>query len=108
MADFMLEPDEIESDRRRPVHMVSGGLHPTAEVPTKRQAKDTPPCAVPCEACGQAILLGETASGTRLALETHVRTYTVLWEPGAPRPLLAQSRSYPVHRCQPNHPRGAV
>jgi hypothetical protein len=102
MTDFLLEPDEIEPERperRRPVRLVRTGLAPTAEVPTQRRGHETPPCYVPCEACGVQVLMGETASGTRLALDPHVRTYTVLWEPGAPQPTLQRSRAYPVHGC---------
>ena len=36
MPDFTLEPGEIEPERpvrSGPVHLVSGGVHPTAEVP---------------------------------------------------------------------------
>ena len=56
MADFTLEPDDIEPERperRRPVRMVSTGLVPTAEVPARaRRGKEPVPCYVPCEACG--------------------------------------------------------
>ena len=42
MPDFFLEPGEIEPERRRPVRMVSTGLHPTAEVPTSRRQDHQP------------------------------------------------------------------
>jgi hypothetical protein len=100
VADFMLEPDEIEPDRRRPVHLVSGGLHPMEAVPAKRQAKETPPCYAPCEACGCEVLSGETPTGTRVVLDTHLKTYAVHWENGAPGPLVHESRAYPVHICR--------
>jgi hypothetical protein len=104
MPEFMLEPDEIEPERsapRRPVRLVSTGLAPTADVPPQGRKKETPPCYAPCEACGMQVLTGETATGTRLALDTHIRTYTVLWLPDTPRPVLHESRGYPVHVCQP-------
>ena len=98
MPDFTLEPDEIERPTwSSPVRMVSTGLHPTAEVPPTRR-KDRPPVHVPCEACGTMAVIGVTESGTRLALDPHVKTYTILWHHEA-EPALHESRSYPVHRC---------
>ena len=103
MPDFMLEPDEIEPERperRRPVRLVSTGLAPTAEVPTRRHGTEPSPCYVPCEACGGMVLTGETPSGTRIALDTAIQTYTAAWPSGTPRPLLHASRAYPVHVCR--------
>ena len=101
MPDFFLEePDEIEPERPvrpGPVHLTSGGLHPTAEVPPSRR-KDHPPVYVPCEACGAMVVLGATVHGLRLALDLHITTYTILWHHEA-EPVLHESRSYPVHRC---------
>jgi hypothetical protein len=101
--EFTLEPDELEPDRpaRRPVRLVSTGLADTVEVPPSHaKGPDHPPCYTACAACGQMVLTGETANGTRLALETHTKTYTVLWLFKRARPLLQESRAYPVHRCR--------
>ena len=100
MPDFFLEPDEIEPERPArpsPVHLVSGGLHPTAEVPPSRR-KDHPPVYVPCEACGTMVVTGATVHSTRLALDLHLKTYTLTWHHEA-EPVLHESRSYPVHQC---------
>ena len=100
MPDFLFEPDEIEPERPArpgPVHLVSGGLHPTADLPTSRR-QDHPPVYVPCEACGAMVVTGATASGVRLALDLHIKTYTLNWHHEA-APVLYESRSYPVHRC---------
>jgi hypothetical protein len=100
MPDFFFEPDEIEPERparSHPVHLVSGGLHPTAEVPTSR-LKDHPPVYVPCEACGVMVVTGATVHGARLALDLHIKTYAISWHHEA-QPVLHESRSYPVHRC---------
>jgi hypothetical protein len=100
MPDFMLEPEEIEPVRAsRRVRMVATGVAPTADISPSRPGKEPDPCYVPCEACGVLVLLGATAGGTRLALDTHRRTYTVLWEKGAAQPRFQESRAYPVHRC---------
>ena len=51
MPDFTLEPDEIEPERparSNPVHLVRGGLHPTAEVPTAR-GRTTRPSTYPAK-----------------------------------------------------------
>ena len=101
MSDFTLEPDEIEPEppaRSRPVRLVSTGLAPTAEVPSQRCTPEPLPCYGPCEACGGMVLVGRTPSGQRLALDTHVPTYLVVWE--GRQPLLHGSRGYPVHSCQ--------
>ena len=100
MPDFMLEPDEVEPERRRPVRLVSTGLADTAEVP--RSSKPEPPCYAPCEGCGAAVLTGTTSAGLRLALDTHLPTYLVDWSAGTPVPVLQVSRAYPVHRCHPH------
>jgi len=97
MADFLLEPDRPE--RRRPVRLVATGLADTAEVPRSTRAEPAP-CYVPCEACGQAVLHGTTSAGVRLALDTQVPTYTVVWPAGTPEPVLQGSRAYPVHHCR--------
>jgi hypothetical protein len=100
MPDFFLEPDEIEPERPArsgPVHLVSGGLHPTAEVPTSKR-QDPPPVVVPCEACGTMVVRGATVSGVQLALDLHLKTYTINRHHEA-HPVLHESRGYPVHRC---------
>ena len=45
------------------------------------------------------MLTGETTRGARVALEPHVRGYTVSWDHGAALPMVFESRAYPVHRC---------
>jgi len=99
MPDFLLEPDEIESENRRPTRVTSAGLAPTADLPRQRRGPDTPPCYAPCEACGVPVLLGRTTEGTRLAVEPQRQMYVVLWEAGAAEPHLLPSRAYPVHQC---------
>ena len=88
MTDFTLTPADDDSDRperRRPVRLVSSGLAPTSDLPRQR-GPDPPPAYAPCEACGQAVLTGETARGQRLALDVQTPCCTVLWGPGEPRP----------------------
>jgi len=99
MADFMLEPSDIEPDRARPTRVTSAGLAPTADLPRQRRGPDTQPCYAPCEACGVPVLLGRTTEGTRLAVEPQRQTYVVLWEAGTAEPLLQSSCAYPVHVC---------
>ena len=102
--DFTLEPDEIEPDRPalRPVRLVATGLAPTAELPrSPRKKPERPPVYVPCPTCGGMVLTGETPAGGLLCLDTQIPTYTALWLPETPRPLLQVSRAYPVHRCVP-------
>ena len=102
MPDFTLEPDEIEPERpvrSSPVHLSSGGLHPTEAVPeSRRKGKDAAPVSLPCEACGSMVVLGATVHGLRLALDPQVRTYALSWHHEA-QPVLHESRSYPVHHC---------
>jgi hypothetical protein len=101
MADFLLEPDELEPerpDRRRPVRLVASGLADTAEVPRAPRAEPAP-CSAPCEACGASVLTGKTTAGVRLCLDTQHVTYLVEWPAGTPEPVLHHSRAYPVHRC---------
>jgi hypothetical protein len=103
MSDFTLEfdvPEDARPARDRSLRAVSTGLAPTAAVP-KQRGPDRPPCYVPCEACGVLVLTGVTPAGTRLALDTHIKTYTVQWGSGAAQPLLHESRAYPVHQCRP-------
>jgi hypothetical protein len=104
MADFLLEPDEIESarpERARPVRLVHTGIAPTAAVPkSKRGTPDPAPAYVPCPACGACVLVGHQATGAAVALDVQRRCYTVLWLPGAARPRLDESRAYPVHQCR--------
>ena len=100
MPDFFLEADDRaseRSDRRRPGRLVSSGLHPEAAVPPSRQPAH-PPVSGPCEGCGALVVLGATVHGTRLALDLHVKTYTLSWSREAP-PVLHESRGYPVHQC---------
>ena len=103
MADFTLEPDELEPERperHRAVRLVSTGLAPTAEVPPPRRGTEPSPCYARCEACGTVVLSGSTGAGARLALDTQHATYTVVWPAGTPAPVLHASRAYPVHRCR--------
>ena len=102
MADFLLEPDELEPERperRRPVRLVASGLADTAEVPRSTRAEPEP-CYAPCEACGASVLTGKTTAGVRLCLDPQHATYTVDWPAGTPEPALHHSRAYPVHRCE--------
>jgi hypothetical protein len=74
--------------------VVSGrGVEPARTKP------DGPPCYAPCPACRTLVLNGITQAGLRLALDVQHATYTVVWENGAPQPLLSASRAYPVHVC---------
>jgi len=103
MPDFTLVPDEPLDPPETParhVRLVSTGLAPTADLPRPgRRTLDLPPCHAPCATCGALVLVGATQSGTRLALDVGIRTYTVLWLNGTPEPVLHDSRGYPVHRC---------
>ena len=102
MADFLLEPDEVEPERperHRAVRLVSTGLADTAEVPRSTRPAP-PPCYAPCEACGASVLTGKTTAGVRLCLDTQHATYTVDWPAGTPEPALHHSRAYPLHRCE--------
>jgi hypothetical protein len=101
MADFLLEPDEVEPERperHRAVRLVSTGLADTAEVPRSTRPAP-PPCYAPCEACGASVLTGTMTAGVRLCLDTQQNTYTVDWPAGTPEPVLHHSRAYPLHRC---------
>jgi hypothetical protein len=99
MAEFTLEPDDGTADAApRSARLVSSGLAPTAPVPTAR-TKDDPPCRTTCVDCGAVVLTGMTSTGTVVRLDLGRRTYTVLWMAGEPLPLVAESRSYPVHVC---------
>ena len=99
MADFLLEPDEVEPERRRSGRLVASGLADTAEVPRSTRAEPAP-CYGPCEACGASVLTGKTTAGVRLCLDTQRATYLVDWTAGTPEPALHHSRAYPVHRCE--------
>jgi hypothetical protein len=57
------------------------------------------PAYAPCEVCGTPVLRGTTPPGTRVVLDTHIKTYAVLWLPDTPEPVLHESRAYPVHSC---------
>lgn len=69
---------------------------PAPQPPTRR--KDRPPVHGPCEACGTLVVVGQTLSGTRLALDLRIKTSTILWHHEA-QPVLQESRGYPVHQC---------
>jgi len=106
MADFMLEPDEIEPEkperlgRARPVRIVSTGLAPTADMPTgKRSTSAAPPAYGPCPQCGMEVLRGHTPRGQAVTVEPGRACYSVVWESSAPAPVLHASRAYPVHQC---------
>jgi len=102
MPDAPLTPDahaDLLEPSRRQLHLTSG-LAPTADVPPPARTKtEPPPCYTPCEACGALVLVGRTTVGVVVALDTGIPTYTALWPPETPRPVLHQSRGYPVHRC---------
>lgn len=103
MADFFSEPSEIEverPERARPVPLVGTGVHPTADLPTSR-TKEKPPATVAYPQCGQRVLRGALRDGRHLTLDTAVQTYTVLWTADTALPCLEQSRTYPLHACQP-------
>lgn len=103
MSDLTLTPDEPLDLPARPLRLVATGLADTAEVP-RSPRRDPPPCYVPCEACGTAVLHGCTPPGERVALDTHRKAYLIDWDQGAPAPRLVESRAYPVHRCAPGAP----
>jgi len=66
MADFTLEPDDLEAarpDRARAARLVSTGLTPTAAIPPATRTKEPPPCYVPCEAWGALVLTGCPPTG---------------------------------------------
>ena len=44
------------------------------------------------------VVTGATVHSTRLALDLHLKTYTLTWHHEA-EPVLHESRSYPVHQC---------
>jgi hypothetical protein len=103
MPDFMLEPDAIEPERPvrgTPPRLVSTGRAPTAEVPTQRAGKETPPCYAPCLLCGTMILSGQTTDGHTLHQDTSRPCYAPVWANKAPQPTLLPSRAYVVHQCQ--------
>jgi hypothetical protein len=99
MAELTLEPDDGTADAPpRATRLVNSGLAPTAPIPAAR-TKEAPPCHGPCPDCGATVLTGVTSTGTVVRLDVGRRTYTVLWMPGEPMPVVAESRSYPVHVC---------
>jgi hypothetical protein len=63
-----------------------------------RPRPPTPAAYGPCPRCGGSILTGVTQAGQQVALDTHIKTYVVLWAE-TPLPTLAESRGYAVHRC---------
>jgi hypothetical protein len=81
--------------------LVETGPPPTVELPAPAldEAEPSPPAYAPCPTCGVLVLTGRTPAGVQVAVDTHVQSYTVLWLPKAPEPLLHESRGYPVHRC---------
>jgi hypothetical protein len=102
MSDFLLTPDAESARPARQLRLVATGLADTAEVPRSHRARPAPPpCYVPCEACGGMVLVGVTATGVRLAVETHVKTYVVQLVQGERLPRFSESRAYPVHTCTP-------
>ena len=60
------------------------------------------PAYAPCPTCGVLVLTGETTRGEVLALDPHQRTYAPVWANDTPRPVLHESRGYPVHVCGPS------
>ena len=103
MSDFTLESDALEPERRTPPRLVSTGLADTAEVSRRARgkAREVPPAYAPCPSCGAPVLTGATPAGERLALDTQVKSYVPLWLSETPRPVLHESRGYPVHHCAP-------
>jgi|RhiMethySRZTD1v2_1073278.scaffolds.fasta_scaffold12917_12 hypothetical protein len=65
------------------------------------RTRSLPPAYSPCPRCGAMVLTGATPAGVQVALETSIRTYTVLWPEAQGQPRLHESRAYPVHRCVP-------
>ena len=102
-ADFTLEPDFLEAARPASVQqlsLVGAGLAPTADLPPPgRRMPEAAPCYAPCEACGAAVLTGATETGALVALDPQVQSYVPLWLADTVRPVLHESRGYPVHRC---------
>jgi hypothetical protein len=100
MTTRTLTPDE-ETPALRQLPLGLSGLAPTADVPVNAtKDPDTPPVYAPCR-CGAMVLTGALANGTRLALDTHIKTYAVVWVKGEAVPPLRESPAYPVHRCIP-------
>lgn len=69
-----------------------------------------PTCALaPCPRCGKDVITGQwqslpglpgqEAQALLIAVEPHTQVYTLVWDRGAPRPRLAQSRGYVAHAC---------
>lgn len=54
---------------------------------------------VPCPRCGHKVVLGQTAGGEIVAVETQRQMYTLVWHQGEPYPRLRPSRGYPTHQC---------
>lgn len=103
MPDFLLEPDDIESQSSpyRATRVVATGLAPTAEAPKAKRGAGTTRCAHPCETCGEPVLVGQTGSGARVVVDLPgPRCFTVLYDSGAQEPLFALSRAYAEHACR--------
>ena len=105
MSDFIHDPDEgVPELPRRPrrVRLVGAGLHPTESVPeSQRKGADTSPVYLPCAHCAEPVITAEMHDGTVVILDAKAPTYSLLWDPGAARPLVPWSRSYVAHRCAP-------
>jgi hypothetical protein len=103
MTDFTLSPDDPappEKPTKRPLRMVSTGVHPTAVLPVPNSAEpESASCYLPCPACGAKVLVGRTKAGLAVALDTQTRTYSVDFPPRVAYPTLHESRAYPVHQC---------
>jgi hypothetical protein len=99
MTTVTLTPADTAPSTRQ-LALATSGLAPTEAVPLKRGKDDTPPAHAPCAVCGAMVLSGATADGVRLALDTDVRTYAVLWLNSTAVPQLRASSAYPVHTCK--------
>jgi hypothetical protein len=98
MTTLTLAPAEGDRTTRQ-LALATTGLLPTEEVPKAAKGPETPPAYAPCR-CGAMVLTGETADGTRWALDTGIKTFAVLWQSGAPWPQLRESVAYPIHVCK--------
>jgi hypothetical protein len=100
MTDLLLIPDipTVDVVPAQQLRLVTVEIPPTAEVPV-RAAKEHPPCHAPCPTCGALVLTGETTTGLLVVGEPNVKSYVPTWLPDTPRPVLHESRGYPVHRC---------
>jgi hypothetical protein len=99
MSNTVLVSDDLLASATEQLSLVSVELAPTVEPPA-RAVREHPPCYAPCPTCGALVLTGETRQGEVVALDTQTRSYVPTWLPDTPRPVLDESRGYPVHQCE--------